>query len=74
MSYLADVKSQLEDLFKEAFDHAWQDVVEPALKQSYRNGFEAGKAGQEPAAGNRPQSTRRQWGRRRETTGKEHES
>jgi len=46
-SYLAGVKSDLEQLFGEAFDAAWRDVVEPALKQSYRNGVKAGKAGTE---------------------------
>lgn len=66
MSYLSDVKSQLKEVFDEAFDHAWQEVVEPALKQSYKNGFDAGKAGQDPAAGNRPQPARRQWGQRRD--------
>ena len=43
-SYLAEVKSDLEQLFHEAFEAAWKDVVEPALKQSYRNGVKAGKA------------------------------
>jgi hypothetical protein len=46
-SYLATVKDELEELFGEAFEAAWRDVVEPALKQSYKNGLETGRAGSE---------------------------
>ena len=48
-SYLADVKSELEQLFSEAFQTAWKEVVEPALKQSYRNGLESKRSDKEGA-------------------------
>jgi len=67
MSYLADVKSQLKGVFDEAFDYAWKDVIEPALKQSYKNGVEAGRAeqGAPPAETSKP--ARRRWGNRATT-------
>ena len=49
-SYLSDVKSKLEDVFIQSFEQAWKDVVEPALKESYKNGVEAGRKGDAPAA------------------------
>ena len=67
MSYLADVKSQLKNVFDEAFDYAWKDVIEPALKESYRNGVadgHAGKGAREDAGETKP---RRQWGKQRAT-------
>jgi hypothetical protein len=64
MAYLSDVKSQLRAVFDEAFDYAWKDVMEPALKQSYRNGFLAGKAGDDSAGAQAESQRRRQWGRR----------
>lgn len=68
MSYLMDVKSQLKAVFDEAFEYAWRDVVEPALKQSYKNGFAAGKAGEDPVGDPTQSKQRRQWGRRRPQT------
>ena len=65
MSYLAGIKTDLKGLFDEAFDHAWKEIVEPALKESYRNGVNdgrAGKGGQNDAGDAKP---RRQWGQRR---------
>ncbi len=66
MSYLADVKKSLRGIFDEAFDFVW-DEVERSLKQSYRNGHDAGvkaakegDAGAEQAAAATP---RRQWRR-----------
>lgn len=60
-SYLAGVKSDLDQLFHEAFEAAWKDVVEPALKQSYRNGVKAGRAGtdNDPENGQGEQPRRR---------------
>jgi len=46
-SYLAIVKDDLEELFGEAFEATWRDIIEPALKQSYKNGLETGRAGKE---------------------------
>ncbi len=66
MSYLADVKKSLREIFDEAFDFVWQDV-EKSLKQSYRAGYDAGAkaakegdTGTEQAASTTP---RRQWRR-----------
>ena len=64
-SYLSDVKSRLEDVFIQSFDQAWKDVVEPALKESYKNGVEAGRKGDAPAAETQP-SNRKSWSRDRE--------
>jgi len=64
VSYLADVKSELQGLFEEAFDHAWKEIIEPALKTSYKNGLADGRAGkgaQNDAGETKP---RRQWGKR----------
>ena len=47
-SYLATVKAEIKEVFDAAFEELWRVVVEPALKQSYRNGVEAGKGGPEP--------------------------
>lgn len=65
MSYLADVKSDLKGLFDEAFDHAWKEIVEPALKESYRNGVADGRkaASDEPKPATTPQ--RRRFGKQR---------
>jgi hypothetical protein len=65
MSYLADVKKQLKDIFDEAFGFAWEEM-EKALKTSYKNGYEAGqkdaKEGSSPTE--QPSATpRRQWRR-----------
>ncbi len=64
VSYLADVKSELKGLFDEAFQHAWEEIVEPALKQSYKNGVADGRAGK-GENGEREPKPRRQWGARR---------
>jgi len=64
VSYLSGVKSDLKGLFDEAFDHAWQEIVEPALKQSYKNGVADGRAGK-GENGERTAQPRRQWGQRR---------
>jgi hypothetical protein len=69
VSYLAEIKSDLKGLFDEAFDHAWKEIVEPALKQSYRNGVadaRAGKGNPDDAGDAKP---RRQWGQRRKAGG-----
>jgi hypothetical protein len=66
MSYLADVKKSLRGIFEEAFDFVW-DEAEKSLKQSYRNGYDAGvKAAKEGDAGTEQASSatpRRQWRR-----------
>jgi hypothetical protein len=49
-SYLAGVKQNLKALFDEAFESAWREIVEPALKESFRNGVESGRSGKEPPA------------------------
>lgn len=70
-SYLAGVKIDLEQLFREAFETAWKDVVEPALKESYRNGVKAGKAGTEGDAENgQEEQPRRRFIRGRARTGR----
>jgi len=66
VSYLADVKSKLEQLHIEMFEHAWKDVVEPNLKRSFGNGYDEGfedaRAGK-PHRHNRSEAKpRRQWG------------
>lgn len=69
MSYLSDVKCQLEEVFFDAFGRAWKETVEPAVKQSYKNGVEAGRAErseEEPADDAKP--LRRQWGKRARST------
>ena len=65
MSYLAGVKTQLKGVFDEAFDYAWKDIVEPALKESYKNGVEAGRAerGEKPTED--PKPARRRFGKTR---------
>ena len=66
MSYLADVKKSLRNIFDEAFDFIW-DEAQKELRQSYRNGYDAGvKASKEGDAGaeNAGAATpRRQWRR-----------
>jgi len=42
-SFLEEVRAELEAHHKEAFQKAWDDVVEPALKQSFKNGLETAK-------------------------------
>lgn len=66
MSYLSDVKSRLEDVFIQSFDQAWKDVVEPALKESYKNGVEAGRKGDAPATDVQPERPRKSWSKTRE--------
>ena len=71
MSYLAGVKSELEDVFIDAFERAWKEVMEPALKQSYKNGVKAGTQGTErpddDSGGQR--GRKRRWSKRaREST------
>lgn len=63
-SYLAEIKQRLEETFIDAFDRAWQEVVEPALKESYANGLEAGRKGEANPAEKTPK--RKSWSRRRE--------
>lgn len=67
-SYLANVKEELEDRFGRFFDDLWKDVIEPQLKESYRNGVEAGKSGRNQSSGDgvNPPSRRRFKRRRRE--------
>lgn len=55
-SYLSTVKTELQSIFDEAFKFTWSEV-EKALKQSYKNGVEAGKSG-----GQKP-TKRRNWKR-----------
>lgn len=53
-SYLAEVKDDVKGILDEAFEALWKDVIEPALKQSYKNGLADGKkgdAGQEEDSG-----------------------
>lgn len=57
-SYLAGVKTKVREVFDAAFEELWKEVIEPALKQSYRNGVEAGKGGLETPAAPQPQGRR----------------
>lgn len=69
MSYLADVKSEIEDIFLEAFEKTWKEAVEPALKQSYKNGVKAGAEGTEkPSSGSGDGKPKRRWSKRRRTS------
>jgi len=69
VSYLAEIKTDLKGLFDEAFDHAWREIVEPALKQSYKNGVADGRAGKGSPNDAGDAKPRRQWSQRRRTGG-----
>ena len=62
-SYLSEVKQRLEETFIDAFDRAWKEVVEPALKDSYANGLEAGRKKGDPSD---KTPKRKSWSKRRE--------
>jgi hypothetical protein len=62
-SYLSEVKQRLEETFIDAFDRAWKEVVEPALKESYTNGLEAGRKPEDPSD---KTPKRKSWSKRRE--------
>jgi len=42
-SFLEEVRAELSALHRQAFEKTWDDVVEPALKQSFKNGLETAK-------------------------------
>lgn len=48
MSYLDDIKAKLEASRKEAFEKDWAEIIEPAIKQSFKNGLETGRQGRKP--------------------------
>jgi hypothetical protein len=62
-SSLSEVKQRLEETFIDAFDRAWKEVVEPALKESYANGLEAGRKTEDPSD---KTPKRKSWSKRRE--------
>ena len=43
MTYLKGVKASLENAFIESFERTWKEVVEPALKESFKNGVNEGR-------------------------------
>jgi hypothetical protein len=62
-SYLSEVKQRLEETFIDAFDRAWKEVVEPALKESYANGLQAARKAEDPSD---KTPKRKSWSKRRE--------
>lgn len=48
MSYLDEIKAKLEASRKEAFEKDWAELIEPAIKQSFKNGLETGRQGRKP--------------------------
>ena len=53
-SFLGEVRKDYEDLIRDAAEKTWKEVVEPALKKSFKNGVLTGSS-QEPG---RPKSQR----------------
>lgn len=48
MSYLDEIKAKLEQSRREAFEKDWAEIIEPAIKQSFKNGLETGRQGRKP--------------------------
>jgi hypothetical protein len=48
VSYLDDIKAKLEASRLEAFAKDWAELIEPAIKQSFKNGLETGRQGRKP--------------------------
>lgn len=53
-SFLGDVRDRYRESMKKSMDKAWVEVIEPAIKESYRNGVRARQSRRsEVAAGER---------------------
>jgi hypothetical protein len=65
-AYLTEKKEALEQMHIELFERAWKEIVEPALKESYANGLEAGRKGEGAQAAKETTAKRKTWGKRRE--------